>query len=432
MKHSKYNIFFKHEDLTVGFNSYSQEFIVIDPLLHDLYCAGMSNNDFSELEHLHANYYNFLVEKGFLVEENIDEYQRVKDLSIQIDNNTSSFLLTINPTMNCNFKCWYCYETHIKDSKMDTQTIKAVNSFVLNVVKNQTGLKNFDLSFFGGEPLLYFDKVIYGILKSSYDICIENDIIFSSGMTTNGLLLTQERINICKKYNLNSFQITLDGNREQHDKVRFIAEGKGSFNKIVDNIKMAARNGLKVNVRINCSKETLNGIQDILESFASLTNEEKKYINFDVHKVWQVQDDIERELNDFRFLLKDNGYAISMGGYGSLISSCYADKRNQATINYNGEVFKCTARDFTNSSGEGMLKNDGSIQWNEKYERRLNSKFNNPPCKECKILPICGGGCTQLALENFGIDYCVHNFDENSKLEQVKSLFKSNIYELAL
>lgn len=71
-----------------------------------------------------------------------------------------------------------------------------------------------------------------------------------------------------------------------------------------------------------------------------------------------------------------------------------------------------------------MLTDDGIILWNERYEKRLSSKFKNPPCMECRVLPICGGGCTQVALENEGIDYCVMNFDEDAKTELIKNKFR--------
>ena len=65
----------------------------------------------------------------------------------------------------------------------------------------------------------------------------------------------------------------------------------------------------------------------------------------------------------------------------------------------------------------------GIIEWNEKYENRMNSKFKNPPCLQCKILPICNGGCSQQALEHNGKEYCIHDFDENKKLDIIKDKF---------
>ena len=104
-------------------------------------------------------------------------------------------------------------------------------------------------------------------------------------------------------------------------------------------------------------------------------------------------------------------------------NSCYADKKNHATINYNGDLFKCTARDFETKNREGFLDENGNLVWNEKYDVRLNSKFKNKPCLDCRILPICNGGCSQQALEHIGIDYCVNDFDEIKKTNIVKDKF---------
>ena len=424
MKTSKYNIFFNSDNVEIGYNSYSNEFIILNPTLYDLYNVALKQKNFDELNDVHPEFYNFLIQQGFLVEENLDEFELIKQQSIRIDNDDSEFRLIVNPTMNCNFKCWYCYETHIKDSKMDENTIMAINNLASNIIQNQKGLKHFNLTFFGGEPLLYFDKVIKKILACVSDLCKSKNVFFYSSMTTNGLLINQEMLEICKIYVLNGFQITLDGNRERHDKVRFISEGRGSYDKIISNILLIVLNKLHVNIRINCSKETMEDVSDIMNEFNHLSENERKYIQFDLHKVWQEQEQIDNVISDTRFFFRENGYSVSGEASGTVVDSCYADKRYQATINYNGEVFKCTARDFKDNSGEGILNNDGTIVWNEKYEKRLSSKFKNAPCKECCILPICGGGCTQIALENAGVDYCVHNFDEDAKTQVVINKFK--------
>lgn len=112
----------------------------------------------------------------------------------------------------------------------------------------------------------------------------------------------------------------------------------------------------------------------------------------------------------------------------TITNSCYADKLNQVTINYNGDVFKCTARDFKPSLREGYLDDDGKIIWNENFQKRMfDSRFSNTFCQSCKILPLCNGGCSQHRLENLGIDYCIHNFDENEKLEIIKQKFHTRI-----
>jgi uncharacterized protein len=99
----------------------------------------------------------------------------------------------------------------------------------------------------------------------------------------------------------------------------------------------------------------------------------------------------------------------------SIKYACYADRINQATINYNGDVFKCTARDFTKDNLEGVLDSDGLIQWKNNILNRFEKRLTNKPCLDCKIMPICGGGCSQKAIENLGNDYCVNDFDESKK-----------------
>jgi uncharacterized protein len=430
MKASQFNLFFPHDGFHVGYNGYTDAFIILEPMLYDMYDASKRSNSFEELKEVHSDFYNNLVENGFVVEETIDEVDRVKQASIKIDNDLSRFELHINPTMNCNFKCWYCYETHIKDSKMDTNTIEHTKKFISRVLETQTGLKEFSLGWFGGEPLLYFKKVMVPILQYAYPACIERNVSFSSHMTSNGLLIDDEVIELCKEYNLHFFQITLDGNRERHDKVRFISEGKGSYDRIVANMKKLAENGLTVVARINISPETLFGVDDVLLDFSDLSAEVKKFIRFDLHKVWQIEEDIDDAINDKRIYFRSHGFKVTSGTHETVVNSCYGDHRNHATLNYNGEVFKCTARDFTHANSEGVLNENGEIIWGPKYEKRLNSKFKNKPCLECAILPICGGGCTQQALENEGRDYCVNDFDENKKLQLVKNKFFEFLEEL--
>ncbi|MDP9077201.1 MAG: radical SAM protein [Bacteroidota bacterium] len=423
MKASQFNLFFFHDDHYIGYNSFTNEFLVLEDMLHQMYDASFKLRDFSELNEVHPEFYTCLVDKGFLVNELLDEVDVVKQISNAIDNDESKFELHINPTMNCNFKCWYCYETHIKDSKMDNETIRYVEEFISQVFENKKQLQRFNLGWFGGEPLLYFHKVVVPILKSSHKAAAEKGIFFESSITTNGLLIDEKVIDICLKYNLNFFQITLDGDREQHDKVRFISEGRGSYDKIVQNIIDLAKNKIRVNIRINISPETLKGLENIAKDFSAMDENDRQYIEFDLHKVWQITENIDDQITDFRWIFRENGFRVATGAHDTVMYSCYGDHRNHATINYNGEVFKCTARDFTNENSEGILRPGGFIDWNEKLEKRLNSKFKNKPCLECPILPICGGGCTQQAIENEGVDYCVYDFDINKKTTLVKNKF---------
>ncbi|WP_312922777.1 radical SAM/SPASM domain-containing protein [Empedobacter brevis] len=430
MKSSQFNSFFIHDQNIIGYNAYCNDFIIMDQYLYDLFIAAKNEDNIVDLIEIHPDFYNVLLAKNFITDKNIDELQLVKNLVKSIDQEQNDiYELIINPTMNCNFKCWYCYETHIKDSKMSSETINNVIKFIENTISSNPDLKQFYLSWFGGEPMLYYDKVISPILKKAHLLCKGKNIDFTSNFTTNGLLIDEKRILECKSLGVDHFQITLDGHRERHDKVRFINKEKGSYDTIIKNIKLILKNKLFVNIRLNISDETLDGnLEKIVNDFSDLTNEDRHYMNFSFHKVWQEEKNIDNDINHLvNYFKQDDFSASTIHDSDNVRNSCYADKKNHATINFNGDVFKCTARDFKSEDKEGVLLGNGTIEWNQKYYNRMDSKFKNTPCLECKILPICNGSCSQNAVENLGTEFCVHDFDEDKKLEVVKNKFLNTI-----
>lgn len=80
---------------------------------------------------------------------------------------------------------------------------------------------------------------------------------------------------------------------------------------------------------------------------------------------------------------------------------CYGDKYYHAELNYDGKVYRCTSRGYTEKQLMGELGEDGIIKWNEKMMAKRYSKapFENELCLTCKYLPLCLGFCSQKLLE---------------------------------
>lgn len=431
MKSSFYNIFFDYEGKIIGYNGLSDNFIVIEKILYELLEVGIKNNEIKNLKKYHIDFYKYLVKNGFIIKDKVNELTEIKKISNETDFDDTTYSLTINPTMNCNFRCWYCYETHVKSSIISKKIKEKIISFIDNIIIEKKGkLKRIHISWFGGEPLLHFDKVILPLLEEiDFKIKKEN-ISFTNNFTSNGYLLNQKIIDNCKQFNTTNFQITLDGHRDRHNKVRFISKTKGSYDEIVSNIKLCLKNRLNVNVRINVSDETLTSLPQVGDDFMEIPSEEKKYLIFSFHKVWQEEKDLQVDISNIVSLFRQKGFKVEYKGEitRAIYNSCYADKLNQAVINYNGEVFKCTARDFSSENREGVLSEEGEIVWNEKFHKRLyETRFKNKPCLTCKILPVCNGGCSQHRLENEGKDYCIFNYDEEAKIDIIKEKFFSRL-----
>ncbi|MRI64587.1 radical SAM protein [Ornithobacterium rhinotracheale] len=432
MKSSLYNIFFNYEDKIVVYNSLSDNFMVLENILYELLEASIKCNEINEIKNYHDSFYEELKDNGFIIEDNVNELDIIKKISYDTDFNETKYSLTINPTMNCNFKCWYCYESHIKSSKINEETQKKILKLIDNIVDEKRGkLKYFHISWFGGEPLLYFNKTILPLLREVSSKMEKENIHFTTNFTSNGYLLNQNIISDCKRFNTTNFQITLDGHRDRHNKVRFLSKTRGSYDEIVNNIKLCLKNKLRVNARINVSHETLIDLLHVIEDFMDVSTEEKKYLTFSFHEVWQEEKNLHEDISNIVSSFRKKGFKVDYKGEinRAIYNSCYADKLNQATINYNGDIFKCTARDFKSSSKEGVLEEDGTISWNNIYYKRIyKTRFMNKPCLSCKILPICNGGCSQHRIENEGKSYCIYNFDEKKKKEIVKEKFFSRLY----
>lgn len=98
---------------------------------------------------------------------------------------------------------------------------------------------------------------------------------------------------------------------------------------------------------------------------------------------------------------------------------CYADNMNNVVVNYNGDLYKCTAREFDPATREGILHEDGCTEWNERYYNRMKIKYASHACRECNIMPICNGGCSQNKLERNDLENCPYDLSEADKHDMI-------------
>ena len=159
-----------------------------------------------------------------------------------------------------------------------------------------------------------------------------------------------------------------------------------------------------------------------------------------MERVWQTSPEKEvfYKIKDVLNLFMVNGFAVSYMNLARRSYSCKSGKVDQAIISYNGDVYKCSGRDFTNELREGVLQDNGCIKWdNLKLEKRLSqTTYDNEYCISCKLLPLCWGPCNQKLLETPGniLRYCQLRNMELSLDEYVEyrfnnELLKMNMYE---
>ena len=168
----------------------------------------------------------------------------------------------------------------------------------------------------------------------------------------------------------------------------------------MNNILLALEENFNISLRFNYTPDNIFCFKDVIEDLKSipLAFRENLRCNFQKIRNWEKSENLKKNVFNYINELRDNGFNVG-SDFIFHRHICYADKENSIVINYNGDLFKCTAREFSNGNRKGVLLNDGTLKWNDKYFKRMNIKYSNPLCLKCKILPICNGGCSTNKLE---------------------------------
>ena len=406
MKKSNYNIFVKHAGYVICYNSYTNTLLCVS---NNVYQA-FEELDAKMFEKQYTKHFSAFLQAGFYIDDERDELDEIRlRHKISVVGLPSNFRLMVYPTQDCNLKCWYCYEKHISNTKMSREVMDNIVKYASNII-HTTNIESFILSFFGGEPLFFFEEIAYKLSIRIKQMCDEKKISFITFFITNGTLITQDNIMLFKEINP-VFQITLDGCRQKHDKVRIRKKDNlPTYDKIIESLSLISKHlntdveDQMVTLRINYDNQTLKDIQELLDDISGL--DRKKFI---VHfvRVWQTQSNSANEeqikllLHTIRLFML-NGFKVKVGDFKTRDVSCPAENLNFAVINYNGKVYRCNGRTLEADNKEGVLLNNGTIKWNPTLlaKRLGRTTFENPMCLNCKMLPVCMGPCSQKCMEN--------------------------------
>ncbi len=131
----------------------------------------------------------------------------------------------ISLTHACELRCSYCYSGEKFAKSIDLKTLNAAINFILHQARSKSAF-----GFFGGEPLLEWEKLQYATKKIE-TLAPKFGITFSKTLTTNGLLLDKEKLLWLKEHNF-FLALSIDGNESMHNIHRVYPNKKGSFKKV--------------------------------------------------------------------------------------------------------------------------------------------------------------------------------------------------------
>jgi uncharacterized protein len=362
----------------------------------------------------------YLFQRGFLVKSGSDEYRRIQFGFGQQQYRTDTLQLILLASEDCNLRCDYCYESFARG------TMKPwVRRGLKNLIeKRLQSLGHLSVSWFGGEPLYGFDA-IEDLAPYFLGTATENRLRFSSHMTTNGFLLTQEVADKLLSWGINSFQITIDGPPEVHDRNRPTRDGHGSFEVIWENLKSlkGRSDAFVVDLRFNFDRKSGAAYRDLLGMFESEFKGDSRFkLRFRAIGQWGGPNDANLDVcggdesarlqSEMTFEARKMGLSLaddisSVAGLGAQV--CYAARPYNFIVGATGKLMKCTIDlDSQDRNVVGSLTEDGDLRLDlDKMALWTEPAFeSDSKCKKCVVLPACQGMyCPQIRMDH-GISPC--------------------------
>lgn len=368
--------------------------------------------------------YFHLKNGGFLVDDTKDDdlvnILKMRRLTANYAANT--LLLTIAPTRDCNFACPYCFEGNRTASLMTEETEDKIVEFI----KKHKAIQSLALVWYGGEPLLAFERI------QSLNAKIQAlNKTYISQIITNGFCLSDTVIRELDNLKTTSIQITLDGKKETHNSRRYLIGGGETFDTIVANLDnlMASNWKGRILLRVNVDNSNCEEFVDVYR-FIQNRYPDKYESQISVYPGF-VHGDENPDINCY-FNSKDKGqFLVELSEkYGInvlpifphlTLGGCTMTKRNAYVIGPEGELYKCWNEVGNEKMVIGTI--DSMLNWNMSLvaEGMTGSSWlDDEKCKACFFFPICDGGCarTRMISKQDGIkrDTC--------------SYFKSHLKEL--
>jgi uncharacterized protein len=399
---------------------------------------GDSRFDDDERETIQA-----LSENGFLVESLERERHALRDYFTSVREDTERLKITVLTTLQCNFACDYCFQGDHGDynkfaAKMSLDTAAKVVSWIEQRL-DEVRPEKFTLTLFGGEPLLNL-PVAYFLGEQCHALCQARGIEQSISIITNGLLLTPEVVDRLTPYGLFGVKITLDGDRDTHNRMRPLRGRQGTFDRIIENVRRVAGK-VAVTIGGNFDESSWDSYPALLEFLRGQEFADKiARINFKpiikapeperpkgfipltvvgagdkplggtcmtaagagAGKTSTPCDSchfVDEKMTFLREETRKYGFATPDGVH---MGPCEIHRRHAYTIGPDGSLYACPG--FTGEATESTGHIDGR---DETWRRAAAERFDRlsahkDECGDCSYIPVCGGGCSVAAHTELG------------------------------
>lgn len=313
--------------------------------------------------------------------------------------------ITIWLTYMCNLACTYCYEGNIKRTQsMSMETADRVMEFITYKINSLEKKEKINIVLYGGEPLLNFHVLHYSLTKLETLKKQSPFVEIAISLTTNATLLTKINMEILFQ-TVDNFAISIDGDRETHNKNRPFRNGENTFDIVENNAKIALKMRPDIMARMTISAQNVNNFTNNVKYIHNVgfkyiatalnqydpnwTKANKKTLIYEMQKLAEYQLDCEK--TDKQLIIstvkeiESRRRSVCLGG--------------ERTLHISPEGFFYPCSHLVGNSlyiiGDLLRGIDESkLEW----IRKINSKTVTE-CRKCKWSEVCYG--TRCKLINY-------------------------------
>lgn len=382
-----------------------------------------------------------LAEHGFLVTDRASERARLDQFFRDVREDTNQLRITVLTTLQCNFACDYCIQGDHGDynknaTKMSLETAANLVRWVEGRLDTLSP-KRFVLTLFGGEPLLNL-PVCYFLSEELWKITQARRIEMLVNVITNGLLLTEAVVDRLMPYGLNGIKVTLDGDRDTHNRMRPLRGGQGTFDKIIANVRKVAPK-VRISIGGNFDADSVDSYPALLDFLAEqefaprLSRVAFKPVikspapASKVIPLMAVGDSgkplagacmtaagsgvgksgssvcdnchfVDEQMNFLREETEKRGFPTMDGVH---MGPCEIHKKHAHTIGPEGAIYACPGFSGEKQQSIGSIAGRADV-----FQQATAAKFDAlaawKECGDCAFIPVCAGGCTTAAHAELG------------------------------
>lgn len=319
--------------------------------------------------------------------------------------------LILKSLNDCNLRCTYCsVGKKTCTNRLSEERMSEALAFFASYAQER-GERCVTVIFHGGEPML--------LPAEQYDRCIQRvreqfpELSFRFSLQTNGTLLSPAYVALFRKYDIH-VGVSVDGSQTVHDGQRKSISGQGTYEQVLAHIRTLQREEVAVAALMVLTRPALAESLNFLLEFAHLN------LPLKINPLLPVGEAVEhpelvlapgeygRYLARVLEYLSERRLDLPISPLDEIFQNIlYKGARRGCqhspnchgsflSIDPAGDIYPCGRFADARENAIGTIETGITADGRRILERLALRRAENlpPPCRECRYLELCHGGCS--------------------------------------